>query len=184
MHAARRSGLWAKAGTQQTVRMKPLQPLRIADIGLASGHVLGIARIDDEHSKTTGVEEFENRNPVDAGQLHNDCLDATFCKPIHQSMQIGCEGPEAAHWLRRAICSYAAMCIVAPISMRPRSGGPSASCGRSLVLTSSGSYPILLLRQRRLAALLIRFLTGSPDGVTTLKRATAHGPGFLTGFRY
>ena len=40
-----------KAGTQQTVRMKPLQPLRIADIGLASGHVLGIARIDDEHSK-------------------------------------------------------------------------------------------------------------------------------------
>ena len=95
-----------KAGTQQTVGMKPLQPLRVADIGLASGHVLGIARIDEEHSKATGVEEFEYRNPVDAGQFHNDCLDATFCKPIDQPMQIGREGPEAADWLRRTICSY------------------------------------------------------------------------------
>ena len=92
-----------KAGTQQTVRMKPLQPLRIADIRLASGHVLGIARIDDKHSKAAGVEEFKNRNPVDAGRLHNDCLDATFCKPIHQSMQIGCESPKAANGFRRTI---------------------------------------------------------------------------------
>jgi hypothetical protein len=86
--------------------MKALQPLRVADIGLASGYVLGIARIDDEYSKATGVEEFEYWDPVDAGRLHNDCLDATFCKPIDQPMQIGCEGPEAADWLRRTICSY------------------------------------------------------------------------------
>jgi hypothetical protein len=52
--------------------MKALQPLRVADIGLASGYVLGIARIDDEYSKATGVEEFEYRDPVDAGRLHND----------------------------------------------------------------------------------------------------------------
>ena len=58
--------------------MKPLQPLRIADVGLASGYVLGIARIDKEHSKATGVEEFEDRNPVHAGRLHDDRLDAAF----------------------------------------------------------------------------------------------------------
>src|SRR5450756_701454 len=86
--------------------MKTLQPLRIADVGLASGHVLGIARIDKEHSKSTGIEKLENWNPVDAGRFHNDCLDATFLKPIYQSMQIGREGTEAAYRLRRAICPY------------------------------------------------------------------------------
>src|SRR5665647_3511729 len=86
--------------------MKTLQPLRIADVGLASGHVLGIARIDKEHSKSTGIEKLENWNPVDAGRFHNDCLDATFLKPIYQPMQIGREGTEAAHRLRRAICPY------------------------------------------------------------------------------
>jgi hypothetical protein len=68
--------------------------------------VLGIARIDKEHSKATGIEKLENWNPVDAGRFHNDCLDATFLKPIYQSMQIGREGTEAAYRLRRAICPY------------------------------------------------------------------------------
>ena len=47
--------------------MKTLQPMRIADVGLASGHVLGIARIDNEHSESTGIEKLENWNLVDAG---------------------------------------------------------------------------------------------------------------------
>jgi hypothetical protein len=71
-----------KAGTQQTEKMEPLQPLRIADVGLASGQVLGIAGVDKENSKATGIEEFENWNPIDASRLHNNCLDATFLKPI------------------------------------------------------------------------------------------------------
>ena len=70
-----------KAGAQQTVGMKPLQPLRVADVGLASGHVLGIARIDKEHREATGVEKLEDRNPVDAGRFHDDRLDAAFRKP-------------------------------------------------------------------------------------------------------
>ena len=45
-----------KAGTQQTVGMEPLQPLRIADVSLPSGYMLGIARIDQEHRKATSVE--------------------------------------------------------------------------------------------------------------------------------
>ena len=66
--------------------MKPLQPLCIADVRLASGHVLGITRVDEEHSKATGVEELENWNPVDAGRFHNDRLDAAFLEPIQQPM--------------------------------------------------------------------------------------------------
>jgi hypothetical protein len=135
-----------KAGTQQTVRMKPLEPLRIADIALASGHVLGIARIDEEHRKATGVEQLENRNPIHAGRLHNDRLDAAFCKPIHQPVQIGRKGTEAAHRLRRAVCSYGSHVHRRPrCRSRLRSDGPSASSGRAWFLISSGSCPILLL---------------------------------------
>src|SRR6202035_886802 len=89
--------------------MKPLEPLRVADVSLTSGHMLGIARIDEEDSKATGIEELENRNPIHAGRFHNDRLDATFLKPIHQPMQIGNRS------CVRALT--AAMCIVAPTSM-------------------------------------------------------------------
>lgn len=83
--------------------METLQPLRIADIGLAPGHVLGIARVDKEHSKPPGIEKLENRNPVDAGRFHDDRLDAAFRKPVYQPMEVGGEGAEAAYWLRCAI---------------------------------------------------------------------------------
>jgi hypothetical protein len=85
--------------------MEPLQPLRIADIGLAPRHVLGVPRVDKKHGKPPGIEKLENRNPVDAGRFHDDSLDAAFKKPVDQPMQIGREGPEAANWLRCAICT-------------------------------------------------------------------------------
>ena len=53
-----------KACTQQTEGVKPLQPLRITDVGFATGHVLGIARIDKEHRKATSVEELKDRDPI------------------------------------------------------------------------------------------------------------------------
>jgi len=96
----------AKAGPQQPERMEPLQPLRIADIGLAPGHVLGIARVDKEYRKPAGIEKFENRNPVDAGRFHDDRLDAAFRKPVYQPMEIDREGAKAAYWLRCGICPY------------------------------------------------------------------------------
>ena len=65
-----------KAGTQQPVRMEPLQPLRITNIGLAPGDMLGIAGVDKKHSEPTCIEKLENRYPVDAGQFHDDGLDA------------------------------------------------------------------------------------------------------------
>src|SRR4029077_14210285 len=58
-----------KARAQQTEGVKPLQPLRITDVGLASGDVLGIARIDKEYRKATSVEELKDRDPIDAGRL-------------------------------------------------------------------------------------------------------------------
>src|SRR6476469_4726926 len=86
--------------------MEPLQPLRITNIGLAPGDVLGIAGVDKKHSETTCIEKLENRYPVDAGRFHDDGLDAAFRKPVYQPMEIGREGSEAAYWLSRAIRPY------------------------------------------------------------------------------
>ena len=68
--------------------------------------MLGIARIDEVNFKTTGVEELEDRNPIDAGRLHDDRLDAAFRKPVHQPMQIRREGAEIAHRLGCPICAH------------------------------------------------------------------------------
>src|ERR1700731_1103131 len=84
--------------------MEPLQPLCIADIGFAPGDVLGITRINEKYRKATSVEELENRNPVDAGRFHDNGLDATFLKPVHQLMKVCRESTESPHGLRRTIC--------------------------------------------------------------------------------
>ena len=86
--------------------MEPLQPLRITNIGLTPGDVLGIAGVDKKHSEPTCIEKLENRYPVDAGRFHDDGLDAAFRKPVYQPMEIGREGSEAAYWLSRAIRPY------------------------------------------------------------------------------
>ena len=77
--------------------MEPLQPLRIADIGLAPRHVLGIAGIDKKHCEPACIEKLENWNPVNAGRFHDDGLDAAFRKPVSQLMEIGREGSKAAY---------------------------------------------------------------------------------------
>ena len=71
------------------IGLEPLQPLRITNIGLAPGDVLGIAGVDKKHSEPTRIEKLENRYPVDAGQFHDDGLDAAFRKPVYQPMEIG-----------------------------------------------------------------------------------------------
>jgi hypothetical protein len=97
--------------------MEPLQPLGIADIGLAARHVLGVTRADKKHSERPCIEKLENRNPVDAGRFHDDGLDAAFRKPVNHPMQIGREGTKAADWLRCAIGPSAAICVVTPTLM-------------------------------------------------------------------
>jgi hypothetical protein len=73
-----------KARAQQTVSVKPQQPLRITDVGLASGYVLGIASIDEEHRKATGVEELEDREP-----FHREDRPRPFLRPQADAIRDG-----------------------------------------------------------------------------------------------
>ena len=56
--------LRTKAGAQQAIRVKALQPLRIAHVHLATGDMLGVTRIDQNYLKAALVEQFKNRDPV------------------------------------------------------------------------------------------------------------------------
>jgi hypothetical protein len=65
--------------------------------------MLGIARIDHEDLEPALVEQFEDRDPVDPGRLHDHRPHAAFGEPIGQPVEVGRERAEAAHRLCRAI---------------------------------------------------------------------------------
>ena len=76
----------SKAGPQQSKRMEPLQPLGIADIGLAPRHVLGVTRVDKKHGEPPFIEKLENRNPVDAGRFHDDRSDVCSLRDFSRAL--------------------------------------------------------------------------------------------------
>jgi hypothetical protein len=63
-----------EAGSQQAILVQPLQPLGVADVGLASGNVLRSAGIEHPYMEFALLEYFEDRDTVDPGGLHNDRL--------------------------------------------------------------------------------------------------------------
>ena len=98
--------LRTKAGAQQAIRVKPLQPLRIAHVRLATGNMLGVTCIDQNYLKAALVEQFKNRDPVDAGRFHDDRLDPAFRKPISQPVQISSESPKTANRVGCAVSAH------------------------------------------------------------------------------
>ena len=55
----------SKAGAQQSVFVEPLDPLRIIDVGLATGHGFGVAGIDQHDLQAARLQDLVDRNPVD-----------------------------------------------------------------------------------------------------------------------
>ncbi len=96
-------GVRAEAGAQQPVFMQPLQPLGVADVGLAPRHVLGVAGVDQHDCETALLQHLVGRDPVDPGALHRYGLHAAALEPIGHAVQVGGEGAEAAHRLGVAV---------------------------------------------------------------------------------
>ena len=80
--------------------MQALQPLGVADVGLAARNVLGVAGVDQHHLEPALLEDLVGRDPVDAGGLHDDRLDPALLEPVGEPVQIAGEGAEGAHRLR------------------------------------------------------------------------------------
>lgn len=87
-------GLGPEAATQQAVFVQTLQPLRVADVGLAARYVLRVPGVDHHHLESALFEDFENRDPVDACRFHDDCLDPAIGEPVRQPVKVIGKGPE------------------------------------------------------------------------------------------
>ena len=90
-------GLRPEAGTQQAVFVQTLQPLCVADVGLAPGHVLRVPGVDHHHLEPSLFQDFEDRNPVNTGRFHDDRLDPAPGEPVRQPVKIIGKRPERSN---------------------------------------------------------------------------------------
>lgn len=140
----RNPGFRPEAGPQQPVLVQPLQPFGVADVGLAPGHVLGVAGIDQHHREPTLFQHLEDRDPVNPGALHRDRPDAAVFEPVGEPMQVGGEGAEPPHRLR----------VAARLDGCHMQGGTDVDRGRMVVDGRHLLFP---------AAGLLRFDHGTPS---------------------
>src|SRR5665647_3465908 len=66
---------WHERATDQAVRAELSQPRRIRDVGLAAGHVAGMAGVDEHQLPRAVLEHVVERLPVVAGGLHHHTRD-------------------------------------------------------------------------------------------------------------
>ena len=84
--------------------MKPLDPLAVGHIAFASGHVLDVPGIDEEHREASCLQHFIERDPIHAGRLHRDGVDVTGREPVGQVDERMREAPELPHRLLVSVC--------------------------------------------------------------------------------
>jgi hypothetical protein len=82
------------------------QSLALLHIAFAPGQILGVARVDQVHLKTTFFQNVVQGNSVDPGRLHRYRHYSTTLQPVRQPIQIGRETPELAYWFRISIRTH------------------------------------------------------------------------------
>jgi len=86
-----------KGGLEQAVGVQLLNPLAVQNVGLATGHLLEMPRVDQVDAKVSGFEQVIDRNPIDARGFHGDGLHATGGEPVSQRVQVARKGGKDAH---------------------------------------------------------------------------------------
>jgi hypothetical protein len=79
----------------------------MAHIRLATGDVLRIPRVDQQHFESARLKNLKHGNPVHARRLHGDRRNADRVEPIRQLVQIAAEGVEGPY---RPFVSLAGHC--------------------------------------------------------------------------
>ncbi len=77
--------------------MQALQPLRVADVGLATRHMFGVPGVDQHDLEPALLQDLVSRNPVDPGAFHHDRFDPALGEPVRQAVQVLGEGLERPH---------------------------------------------------------------------------------------
>jgi hypothetical protein len=84
--------LWDERTAQQPGARQRGQPVRIAHVGLASGHVFDVPRIDHPRSDTLRIQRSVRALPVNAGTLHHHHLRGQRACPLGQGPAVTLEG--------------------------------------------------------------------------------------------
>jgi hypothetical protein len=87
----------SKGRPQESDGMQVPQPLAIGNVGSSAGNILEIPRIDQAHFEPSGLQNLEQRNPVDARGLHRHRFNPTGLEPVRQLMEIFRESGECSH---------------------------------------------------------------------------------------
>src|SRR5580693_5432177 len=109
--------LGSEAGAQQPIFVEPPQPLGVADVGLASRHVLGVAGVDQHHLESALLKQFVGRYPIDAGGLHGDRSHTATLEPIGKCFKSPVQVPKERTGTGSRSGGTAATCILEPISI-------------------------------------------------------------------
>jgi hypothetical protein len=92
---------------QQTVGVQALDPLTVLHIAFAPGHILGLARIDQDNLQSAPFQNLKQGYPIDARGLHRDGGDAALFEPRGHGFQLGGEGAKLADVLRAGFAGHA-----------------------------------------------------------------------------
>ena len=84
-----------EGGPQQSALGQLAQPRGIGDVGLAAGHGLGVAGVDQNHVQLP-LQEVEHRPPVVPGGLHRHQGHPLSTQPVQQRQQCVGGGGEGA----------------------------------------------------------------------------------------
>ena len=87
----------AERPTEQPIGHELLQPLAVQHVGLATGDILDVARIDQQHGEAARFEQLEQRDPIHAGGFHRHGVHPAPVQPVGQGVQVGREAGELAH---------------------------------------------------------------------------------------
>ncbi len=69
---------WPERGVEQAHGVQELQPLAVLHVALAAGHVAHVLGVDQADLESTGLQQFEQRDPVHPGRLHRHRANAAL----------------------------------------------------------------------------------------------------------
>ncbi len=77
--------------------MQAANPLGVLGVALGAARgPLDLAGVHQENLEPPGFEQVVQRNPVHAGGLHGDGIDAVLLQPVGQGVQVGGAGAEGS----------------------------------------------------------------------------------------
>jgi hypothetical protein len=94
-----------KAALQKPMLQQLRNPLAVTNITLASGHLLQVTGVHQQHLKTA-FPDIENRLPVNSGRLHGYVSDSLCGHPIRHHQNVSCHSSPVTRLLLQSAAGF------------------------------------------------------------------------------